>query len=119
MQHETSDIYERITNQIVAAIEAGAGTYRMPWHVTEAERFTPVNVTSGKAYRGVNVLSLWVAAEASGYTSGLWGTYNQWQQIGAQVRKGEKAAPVVFWKFPERSSEKAEEDRETGEASTG
>ena len=46
MQHETSDIYERITNEIVAAIEAGAGTYRMPWHVTAADRFRPANVTS-------------------------------------------------------------------------
>jgi len=29
MQHETSDIFERITNQIVALIETGAGSYRM------------------------------------------------------------------------------------------
>jgi antirestriction protein ArdC len=120
MQHETSDIYERITNEIVAAIEAGAGTYRMPWHVTDADRFRPVNVTSERAYRGVNVLSLWVTAEARGFTSGLWGTYNQWQQLGAQVRKGEKAAPVVFWKFPDRSSAQADEgDAEEATARRG
>src|SRR5262249_38126029 len=118
MQHETSDIYERITSQIVAAIEAGPGTYRMPWHVTAADRFTPVNVTSERPYRGVNVLSLWVAAERHGYTSGLWGTYNQWQQLGAQVRKGEKAAPVVFWKFPERSGEAAGDEDGAEDAPT-
>jgi antirestriction protein ArdC len=118
MQHETSDIYERITKQIIEAIEAGAGKFRMPWHVTGAERFTPMNVTSERPYRGVNVLSLWVAAEARSYNSGLWGTYNQWQQFGAQVRKGEKAAPVVFWKFPEPKGNDSEEAAEDDEAPT-
>ena len=31
--------------------------------------------------------------------SGEWATYQQWQERGAQVRKGEKATTVVFWKF--------------------
>ena len=31
-QSERADVYARITAQIVAAIEAGAGEYRMPWH---------------------------------------------------------------------------------------
>jgi len=42
---------------------------------------------------------LWTAAQAKGYERGEWGTYNQWQERGAQVRKGEKATTVVFWKF--------------------
>lgn len=29
---ERTDIYTRVTNEIVAAIEAGAGEWRMPWH---------------------------------------------------------------------------------------
>ena len=28
----------------------------------------------------------------------FWATYKQWQERGCQVRKGEKAAMVVFWK---------------------
>lgn len=27
-----TDLYQRVTNQIIAAIEAGAGKYRMPWN---------------------------------------------------------------------------------------
>jgi antirestriction protein ArdC len=34
----------------------------------------PVNIASKKAYRGVNVVALWAYAEASGYSSGTWGT---------------------------------------------
>ncbi len=94
----STDIYERVTNQIIAAIEAGAGEYRMPWHHDGSSITTPVNVASRKAYRGVNVIALWAAAQESGYPSGTWGTYRQWHELGAQVRKGERGQLVVFWK---------------------
>ena len=32
-----------------------------------------------------------------GYPTGRWATYRQWEQIGAQVRKGERATPAVNW----------------------
>ena len=100
MENETKiDVYQKVTDQIVAAIEAGVDTWRMPWHTTGKDAFSPINASSRKAYRGVNTLCLWAAANAKGYTSGEWGTYKQWQEKGAQVRKGEKATTVVFWKF--------------------
>jgi antirestriction protein ArdC len=92
------DIYTRLTAEIIAAIEAGADDYRMPWHHDGASTARPINVASGKAYRGVNVLALWVAAQRAGYLTGVWGTYRQWQALGAQVRKGERSTAVVFWK---------------------
>uniref|UniRef100_UPI0005653C87 ArdC-like ssDNA-binding domain-containing protein n=1 Tax=Rhizobium fredii TaxID=380 RepID=UPI0005653C87 len=74
-----TDVYERVTSQIIAAIEAGASDYRMPWHHDGSAITTPVNVASSKAYRGVNILSLWAAAHAEGYAAGIWGTYRHWQ----------------------------------------
>lgn len=91
-------IYETITNQIVAAIEEGAESYRMPWHRSGQDITSPHNAVTGKPYRGVNVITLWMLAEARGYGAGTWATYRQWQERGAQVKKGEKAASVVFWK---------------------
>ena len=41
-----TDIYERVTSQIIAAIEAGADQYRMPWHHDGSAITTPVNVAS-------------------------------------------------------------------------
>jgi antirestriction protein ArdC len=93
-----ADIYARITDEIIAAIEKGAGEYRAPWHHDGSAVFRPANVVSGKAYRGVNVLALWAAGAARGYASGLWGTYRQWAERGTQIRKGERASLVVFWK---------------------
>jgi antirestriction protein ArdC len=51
---------------------------------------------SGEPYRGVNILSLWMAATASGSTSPYWMTYRQALELGAQVRKGETASLVVY-----------------------
>lgn len=95
------DIYTQITDTIIAAIEAGAGQWDMPWHRQGVTHTRPVNAFTGKRYRGINVLALWAAAEERGFTTGLWGTYRQWQEKGAQVRKGEKSSLVVFFKeFP-------------------
>ena len=112
MTQATADIYERITAQIIEAIEAGAGSYRMPWHVTNADVFAPVNAAADRRYRGINVLVLWAAAQHHGFASGFWATYRQWQELGAQVRKGEKATPVVFWTVPE--SDRGESTDEAG-----
>jgi antirestriction protein ArdC len=41
---------------------------------------------------------LWYEGLSKGYTSNAWMTYNQAKALGAQVRKGEKATCVIFWK---------------------
>jgi len=108
------DVYARVTDQIVTAIEQGVGNWRMPWHTSGRFAFSPINVTSKKPYRGINTVCLWAAAESKGYESGEWGTYKQWQERGGQVRKGEKSTTVVFWKFSNDSTE----SQDDGEHST-
>jgi len=94
-----------VTDAIVNAIEQGVGSWRLPWHTSGKFAFSPINVASRKPYRGINTLCLWAAAQAKGYERGEWATYQQWQERGAQVRKGEKATLVVFWKFANNASE--------------
>jgi antirestriction protein ArdC len=102
---EKRDVYERVTSQIVNAIEQGVSNWRMPWHTSGKFAFSPINVTSKKPYRGINTICLWAAAQSKGYERGEWATYQQWQDRGAQVRKGEKATLVVFWKFANDAAE--------------
>jgi antirestriction protein ArdC len=109
---EKRDVYERVTSQIVNAIEAGVSNWRMPWHTSGKFAFSPINVASKKPYRGINTVCLWAAAQANGYERGEWATYQQWQERGAQVRKGEKATLVVFWKFANGSAETQEDGEE-------
>ena len=105
-------MYARVTSQIVNAIEQGVSNWRMPWHTSGKFAFSPINVASHKPYRGINTLCLWAAAQAKGYERGEWGMYQQWQERGAQVRKGEKATLVCFWKFANSSSESQDEGEE-------
>ncbi|MBV2149898.1 DUF1738 domain-containing protein [Sphingobium sp. AS12] len=107
-----ADVYTRITSEIIAAIEAGAGTWHMPWHHSGGAVTRPESFASRRRYRGINVLALWITAEVRGYASGLWGTYRQWQGAGAQVRKGERGATVVLWK---EAASRAEDDHDEGE----
>lgn len=111
-QSKRPDVHQQVTDQIIAAIEAGAGKVEMPWHRSGVAHTRPVNIDTGKAYRGVNILALWASAEVRGYSTGTWGTYRQWQNKGCQVRKGEKASVVVFYK----ELDVADQSADTGEA---
>jgi antirestriction protein ArdC len=103
----------RITAEIVSAIEHGAGEWRMPWNHDGTAIARPRNVSSDKGYRGINVLTLWITAQRAGYPSGIWGTYRQWSEFGCQVRRGEKAATVMFWKQT-RQNDRGEEETDNG-----
>ena len=114
---EKRDVYARVTDQIINAIEQGVGNWRMPWHTSGCYAFSPINATSKKPYRGINTVCLWAAAEAKGYDSGEWATYQQWQERKTQVRKGEKSTTVVFWKFANGTAES--QDGEGDQHATG
>ncbi len=107
------DVHQHVTDQIIAAMEKGAGDWQMPWHRSSHALTRPKNIASGNAYRGINILALWVATEANGYSHGIWGTYKQWQEKGAQVRKGERSSVIVFYKELERSREDDPSETET------
>lgn len=46
------------------------------------------------------------------YTSALWATYQQWREVGVQVRKGEKSTAIVFWKLCGETEEAEADTRE-------
>ena len=61
----------------------------------------------------MNIVALWAASQANGFSSGIWGTYRQWSEAGAQVRKGEKSSYVVFYKELEFARAEDAADPET------
>ncbi|MET0545930.1 MAG: zincin-like metallopeptidase domain-containing protein [Caulobacterales bacterium] len=110
LKSSREDIYTRITKEIVEAMEYGPSEFAMPWHHDGSPIVRPINVASGKPYRGVNILALWAAGVGLGFGSGLWGTYKQWSERGAQVRKGACASTVIFWKSADSPSAANEAD---------
>lgn len=89
-----NDTYQRITDTIVKQLEAGTKPWIRPWRNDIRCSLTPRRAT-GEAYRGINVLMLWISSQIFGYEENTWMTYRQAQDLGAKVRKGEKGTLVV------------------------
>lgn len=108
----TTDIYQRVTDQIVAELEKGVRPWLKPWNAEHAAgRITRPLRANGIPYRGINVLMLWASATEHGFAAPLWLTYKQAQELGGQVRKGEKGSLVVYANTITRT----ETDEATGE----
>lgn len=100
---EKQDAYALVTDRILEALEQGIVPWHRPWKVSGVR-----SLSTGKAYQGVNVWTLTATAALRGYSSPWWGTYKQIAERGGNVRKGEKATPVVFWKWIEKKNESGE-----------
>jgi antirestriction protein ArdC len=95
MAKQTADVYQIITDRIVAILEKGTAPWRKPWAGNGSD---PTNLVSKRGYSGINYFML----SASEYTSPHWLTYKQAKDLGGHVRKGEKGTPVIFWKLLDR-----------------
>ena len=104
------DIYQQITDQIIVAIEAGTPPWRKLWTGDAGGACFPLR-SNCEPYRGINVLMLWLAASANGYTSAHWFTYRQALDAGGQVRKGEKSTTVVKYGTFTRENDAGEEEQ--------
>ena len=90
------DLYQAITDQIIAALEAGTKPWACAW---DRSGGLPYNLSTAAPYQGINVLLLWMAAMRKGYRSSAWLTYRQAKAMGGQVRRGEKAVCGIFYKL--------------------
>lgn len=92
-----TDIYQKITDQIVSELEKGVRPWLKPWNVEHtAGRITRPLRGNGIPYKGINVLVLWSAAMEKGYAAPVWMTFKQASELKASVRKGEHGSLVVY-----------------------
>ena len=92
-----TDVYQKITDQIVAALETGVRPWHQPWNAEHsAGRITRPLRGNGIPYQGINVLMLWSAAIEKGYAAPIWMTFKQAIELKACVRKGEHGSLVVY-----------------------
>lgn len=108
------DVYQSITDQIIAELERGVRPWRKPWSADHMAGLAWVPLRhNGIPYRGVNILALWLAATSKGYRSPVWMTFKQAIDLGGAVRKGERASLTVYANTLSRT----ETDETTGEES--
>ena len=90
------DVYTRVTNRIVADLEAGVRPWCQRWDSHEPAPMALPLRHNGTPYRGMNIVLLWAQAMERGFASSMWMTYKQAQALGGQVRKGETGSLVVY-----------------------
>lgn len=86
------DAYEVVTARVLEQLEAGTVPWRRPW--ATSGNGMPRNLATGCAYRGANIVLLWMTA----FGSPWWLTYKQAKALGGQVRRGEHHTPIMVWK---------------------
>ena len=91
------DLYARVTDAILADLAAGVRPWIQPWRCAgRAGAVRRPLRANGQPYSGVNVLLLWSAALAQGFTCPTWMTFRQARALGGQVRRGARGATVVY-----------------------
>jgi len=89
------NLYQNVTNQILASLEAGVAPWVKPWSATPG-RNMPANAATNRPYSGCNVILLW---QLSGiYATPRYLTYKQASDLGGHVKKGERGFTVYFVK---------------------
>jgi antirestriction protein ArdC len=95
------DVYQLVTDRVIAALEAGQVAWRKPWHAAYG---LPRNYVSGRAYTGINAFLLHLVGGTPFFL-----TFRQARELGGTIRRGAKGLPVVYYSVATRT------DRQTGE----
>lgn len=96
------DVYQDVTNRIIAEIEKGEIPWVKPWSEVKGPARS---YSTGKAYCLINQIILeW---------SGEYVTFPEAQKLGGHVKKGEKGTKIISWAKIRKVEEFVNEDGET------
>lgn len=89
------DVYDLVTDKIIEQLEKGVNPWKKPWVYRGRDNEKRKYVGAYKRSTGISYspLNQMLLSNVGEYAS-----YAEWQKAGGQVRKGEKAEIVVFWK---------------------
>lgn len=93
---ERANLYEQITNRIIAELEAGRVPWVQPWGSSRASIGMPYNAVSNRRYSGLNILTLWNAVVERGFAGHAFLTFRQAIALGGSVRKGEHGVGIIY-----------------------
>ena len=86
-----AQLAEKVTAEMIAALEAGAAPWVQPWSSAGAAR----NYGSKRAYTGFN--QFYLSYLGRHYSAPYYLTFKQAKELGGSVKKGETSIPVIYW----------------------
>ncbi|MHC4779516.1 MAG: ArdC family protein [Planctomycetota bacterium] len=107
MTKQRKNIQKEITAQIVADMEKGDLIWERNFNKGGLNSFIPKNLTTGREYRGFNIISLWFQNSSTNHFC----TFKQAKENGTPVKKGSKGSKIVFFSTYEKENEKGEKEK--------
>lgn len=90
------DLYQEVTDKIIAAMESGT-LWQRPWSAL-AETGLPRNGLTGRHYNGINTILLFLEAQQRGFDDNRYLTFKQAADLGHRIKRGAKSFPIYFFK---------------------
>ncbi len=100
METNTKDAFHLATAAIIAHLEQGILPWCLPWKQGQL----PLNPITRKRFRGLN---LWLLNSLD-YPTNYFLTYQQINDVGGRVKKGEKGHLTLYWKNADEPGSKPE-----------
>jgi len=94
-----SSVYQYVTEKIISELQKGNIPWQKNWKGQKA-----INYITRKEYKGINILLLPYPGEYI--------TFKQVQQLGGNVKKGEKANMIIFYKWLEKEIENEDGEKD-------
>ena len=94
---EKQSFSESVAQRLIDQIKAGTAPWQRPYEAGMG--IMPFNPVTGTRYKGINLVNLMTQE----YDDPRWMTYKQAQEKGYQVRRGERATLIQYWKFEVRT----------------
>ena len=88
------EVINNFTKSVIESMKKNGSN----WDKMFGDNLDPINVISNKRYRGINWAMLSFDCEDKKYAHNIWATYKQWASLDAQVTKGSKGTPIIFYK---------------------
>lgn len=94
-----TDYAAEVTARILADMETGTLPWEKPWKTDNTGvAGVPMNALTGRSYRGINTLLLWIAGFALGTADLRFLTFKQAKDAGGSILKGAKGHKIYFYK---------------------
>jgi len=91
---KTKDFLNDFSKTLASKLESTKGK----WDCIFKRGSMPTNASTNKRYRGINWLMLNYETEQKEYSKPIFSSYKQWASLKAQVKKGSKGTPIVFYR---------------------
>ena len=93
MNSQTQKFRQQIADQFIHSLQEKSLNWERPWIAPSL----PINAATEKPYKGINRLSLMMAAFQNQYSDPRWATFVQIQKNNWKLKAGSKGTQIEYW----------------------